>query len=154
MGCYMIAYKKIELEKAAKQTGFVRDTFEKVLRLKEVLKYINSDAYLREHLALKGGTAINMTIFNLPRLSVDIDLDFTPNLSKDDTQMHRKQITEQLCEYMEESGYYWSESSRYSHSLDAFLFLYQMQAEIGIISRWKSIIPCGHICLNRQNGGL
>ena len=92
----MIAYKKIELEKAAKQAGFVRDIFEKVLRLKEVLKYINSDAYLREHLALKGGTAINMTIFNLPRLSVDIDLDFTPNLSKDDTQMHRKQITEQL----------------------------------------------------------
>ena len=92
----MIAYNKIELEKAAKQAGFVRDTFEKVLRLKEVLKYINSDAYLREHLALKGGTAINMTIFNLPRLSVDIDLDFTPNLSKDDTQMHRKQITEQL----------------------------------------------------------
>lgn len=54
----MIAYNKIELEKAAKQAGFVRDTFEKVLRLKEVLKYINSDAYLREHLALKGGTAI------------------------------------------------------------------------------------------------
>ena len=48
----MIAYNKIELEKAAKQAGFVRDTFEKVLRLKEVLKYINSDAYLREHLAL------------------------------------------------------------------------------------------------------
>ena len=125
MGCYMIAYKKIELEKAAKQAGFVRDTFEKVLRLKEVLKYINSDPYLREHLALKGGTAINMTIFNLPRLSVDIDLDFTPNLSKDDTQMHRKQITEQLCEYMEELGYHRSEASRYSHSLDAFLFLYQ-----------------------------
>lgn len=56
----MIAYDKIELEKAAKQAGFVRDTFEKVLRLKEVLKYINSDAYLREHLALKGGTAINI----------------------------------------------------------------------------------------------
>ena len=58
-------------------------------------------------------------------MSVDIDLDFTPNLSKDDTQMHRKQITEQLCEYMEELGYHRSEASRYSHSLDAFLFLYQ-----------------------------
>ncbi len=78
----MIAYNKIELEKAAKQAGFVRDTFGKVLRLKEVLKYINSDAYLREHLALKGGTAINMTIFNLPRLSVDIDLDFTRTYPK------------------------------------------------------------------------
>jgi len=26
---------------------------------------------------LKGGTAINLTVFQLPRLSVDIDLDFT-----------------------------------------------------------------------------
>lgn len=28
---------------------------------------------------LKGGTAINFTVFNLPRLSVDIDMDYTPN---------------------------------------------------------------------------
>ena len=46
----------------AKQYGFVRDTFEKVLRLKEILTYLNTDEYLHEHLALKGGTAINMTI--------------------------------------------------------------------------------------------
>ena len=46
----MIAYNKIELEKAAKQAGFVRDTFEKVLRLKEVLKYINSDALSLIHI--------------------------------------------------------------------------------------------------------
>lgn len=33
--------------------------FEKVLRLKEILTYLNTDEYLYEHLALKGGTAIN-----------------------------------------------------------------------------------------------
>ncbi len=77
----MLAYDKGQLGQAAKKSGFVRDTFEKVLRLKEILVYLNTDEYLHEHLALKGGTAINMTIFDLPRLSIDLDLDFTPNLS-------------------------------------------------------------------------
>ena len=67
----MIEYNKVALGKAAREKGFVRDTFEKVLRMKEVLRYLNEDEYLKEHLVLKGGTAINMTIFNLPRLSVD-----------------------------------------------------------------------------------
>ena len=31
---------------------------------------------LKDSPALKGGTAINLTIFNLPRLSVDIDMDY------------------------------------------------------------------------------
>lgn len=121
----MIEYNKVALGKAAREKGFVRDTFEKVLRMKEVLRYLNEDEYLKEHLVLKGGTAINMTIFNLPRLSVDIDMDFTPNYSKEDTQVARKEITEHLQRYMQEEGYYLSEASRYSHSLDSFLFQYQ-----------------------------
>lgn len=79
-------YNKGQLGQIAKQYGFVRDTFEKVLRLKEILTYLNTNEYLHEHLALKGGTAINMTIFNLPRLSVDLDLDFTPNLPLKDME--------------------------------------------------------------------
>lgn len=121
----MIEYNRVELGKAAKDRGFVRDTFEKVLRLKEILRYFNEDEYLRKHLVLKGGTAINMTIFNLPRLSVDIDMDFTPNYSKEDTEVARKKITEHLLRYMQDEGYHLSESSRHSHSLDSFLFQYQ-----------------------------
>lgn len=75
----MPIYNKVEIGLIAQQHGFVRDTFEKVLRLKEILRYLNEEEYLREHLLLKGGTAINLTIFNLPRLSVDIDMDYTPN---------------------------------------------------------------------------
>ena len=70
----MIEYNKIQLGKMAQEYGFVRDTFEKVLRLKEILKYFNNDPYLQEHLVLKGGTAINMVIFNLPRPSVVFDI--------------------------------------------------------------------------------
>ena len=118
-------YNKGQLGQMAKRYGFVRDTFEKVLRLKEILIYLNTDEYLHEHLALKGGTAINMTIFNLPRLSVDLDLDFTPNLPLEDMEKAREKITKMLERYMTEEGYFLSGSSRYSHSLDSMLFQYQ-----------------------------
>jgi len=121
----MAIYDKGQLGQAAKKSGFVRDTFEKVLRLKEILAYLNKDEYMQEHLALKGGTAINMTIFDLPRLSVDLDLDFTPNLSLEDMESAREKIRELLKKYMLEEGYILSDSSRYNHSLDSMLFQYQ-----------------------------
>ena len=77
----MLKYSKAELDRQAKELGFVRDTFEKVCRLTDVLTFMDSDPLQAESLALKGGTAINLTIFNLPRLSVDIDLDFAKDVS-------------------------------------------------------------------------
>ena len=64
------------LEEASSKSGFIRDNLEKVYRLADVLEFINESDYLRDRLALKGGTAINLTVFDLPRLSVDIDLDY------------------------------------------------------------------------------
>ena len=121
----MMEYNKAVIGSIAKENGFVRDTFEKVLRLKNVLKFINEHGYLKEHLALKGGTAINMTIFNLPRLSVDIDLDYIPNSDKTEMEYDREKISEIIKEYMAEEGYTLSPSSRFSHSLDAFYYQYQ-----------------------------
>lgn len=69
----MSDYDLIYLGKKAKELGFVRDTLEKVTRLADILEYLNTNPILKDCLALKGGTAINLTIFNLPRLSVDID---------------------------------------------------------------------------------
>lgn len=68
---------KKELNKIAREQGFVRDTLEKVYRLEDILVFINSHPLMKKRLALKGGTAINLTVFNLPRLSVDIDLDYS-----------------------------------------------------------------------------
>ena len=113
----------------ATESGFVRDTFEKVLRLKEILKFLNEDKFLREHLLLKGGTAINLTVFNLPRLSVDIDVDYTPNDTREDMLECRVKITDIIKEYMESERYQLSEASRFSHSLDAFHYNYQNAGE-------------------------
>ena len=120
----MPQYNKADLGRAAAQYGYVRDTFEKVLRLKEILEHFNTQEYLAEHLMLKGGTAINLTVFNLLRLSVDIDMDYTPNDSKDDMLESRAQITDLIKEYMKKEGYFLSSASRFSHSLDAFHYNY------------------------------
>ena len=120
----MPIYNKTEIGQVARQYGFVRDTFEKVLRLKEILKYLNEEEYLREHLLLKGGTAINLTIFELPRLSVDIDMDYTPNDAKEDMLVSREKITALIKTYMAGEGYQLSEGSRFMHSLDAFYYQY------------------------------
>ena len=101
----MPQYNRAELGRMATESGFVRDTFEKVLRLKEILKFLNEDKFLREHLLLKGGTAINLTVFNLPRLSVDIDMDYTPNDTREDMLECRAKITDIIKEYMESEGY-------------------------------------------------
>ena len=120
----MSIYNKTEIGRVAQQYGFTRDTFEKVLRLKEVLKYLNEDEFLREHLLLKGGTAINLTVFDLPRLSVDIDMDYMPTDEKENMLLVREKITMLIKAYMDKEGYQLSQGSRFMHSLDAFYYQY------------------------------
>lgn len=120
----MPQFNRRELDARARKYGFNRDTFEKVVRLRMILEFMNAQECMREHLLLKGGTAINLTVFNLSRLSVDIDLDFVPNLTRDKTIKERERLTEILKGYMSEQGYFLSDASRFSHSLDAFHYNY------------------------------
>ena len=120
----MRTFDKSELGRIARQYGFVRDTFEKVIRLTDILRFINKDGFLNEHLVLKGGTAINLAILNLPRLSVDIDLDYTPNDSREAMLANREQITSSLKKYMEDEGYLLSSETKSRFSLDSFVYKY------------------------------
>lgn len=121
----MIQFDKNTIGRQAKELGFVRDTFEKVCRLADVLKFFENDDILSRCLALKGGTAINLTIFNLPRLSVDIDLDFSENISRDEMLEKRPKIFERISKYMSANGYVLSSKSKQHHALDSFVFEYQ-----------------------------
>ncbi len=117
-------YDKRKLGEQAKELGFIRDTLEKVYRLIEVIKYLNTNPILQEALSLKGGTAINLTIFNLPRMSVDIDLDYTKNNSKEEMLAERSYISSNITKYMEANGYKLSPKSKTPHSLDSYVFSY------------------------------
>ena len=60
----------------AEVTGFQPDVLEKVIHLLGLLDAIRSHPFLKGKLALKGGTALNLFVFDVPRLSVDIDLNY------------------------------------------------------------------------------
>ena len=120
----MTRFDRIALGRQAKEMGFVRDTFEKVCRLAEVLTFLESDALLSGTLALKGGTAINLTIFDLPRLSVDIDLDYSKNVPREEMLAQRELITERIGKYMAAAGYKLSQKSKKYHALDSFVYEY------------------------------
>lgn len=121
----MMQFDRIILGRKAKELGFVRDTFEKVCRLVDVLQFMSEDELLSKTLALKGGTAINLTIFDLPRLSVDIDLDYSRMVSRDTMLEERAVITERISKYMIASGYALSGKSKNYHALDSFVYEYQ-----------------------------
>lgn len=121
----MMRFDKNILGRKAKELGFVRDTFEKVSRLADVLMFFENDDILSEVLALKGGTAINLTIFDLPRLSVDIDLDYSRDVDRETMEEQRKIITERIQKYMKANGYVLSEKSKMYHALDSFVYEYQ-----------------------------
>lgn len=121
----MMQFDRMTLGRQARELGFVRDTFEKVCRLADVLDTMQNDPLLSEKLALKGGTAINLTIFNLPRLSVDIDMDFAENLPREEMLTVREQIRERIGKYMASAGYSLSLRSKSYHALDSFVYEYQ-----------------------------
>lgn len=71
---------KVSREKVlaeSSSTGFRPDVVEKVIQLLGLLEALQEHPFLRRRVALKGGTALNLFVFNLPRLSVDVDLNYT-----------------------------------------------------------------------------
>ena len=111
------------LVKIAQETNFIKDTLEKVVRLAEILRFLNSDVVFKDKLALKGGTAINLTAVELPRLSVDIDLDFTENVSREELLEVKERFSKRLTDYMWQEGYSLADS-RDHFALTSFLFNY------------------------------
>ena len=120
----MMQLDRLTLGRMAKELGFVRDTLEKVCRLADVLRFMESDELLSEAIALKGGTAINLTIFDLPRLSVDIDLDYCRSIDREKMLADRDIITDKISKYMNANGYTLSPKSKNYHALDSFVYEY------------------------------
>jgi len=112
------------LGRRAEELGFIRDTLEKVIRLTDILEYFNTNPLLKENLALKGGTAINLTICSLPRLSVDIDLDYLKTDSREEMLRSREMITFEIDRYMKSQSYTRSPKSKSPLSLDSWVYEY------------------------------
>lgn len=119
-----MGYNKNDMAWMAGETQFLRDNLEKVLRLTDVLRFMSENAKLRDRLVLKGGTAINLTVFAMPRLSVDIDLDFHKDCSREEMMACREEISREIGAYMSSQGYQLNPSTKNPHSLDSWVFFY------------------------------
>lgn len=90
---------KISPEKLATEaeaTGFRADLLEKAARLLSLLDAVRDHPFLAGKVALKGGTALNLFVFNIPRLSVDIDLNYVGARSRDAMLEERPKIEEAI----------------------------------------------------------
>jgi predicted nucleotidyltransferase component of viral defense system len=87
----MILSQEKLLAEAAK-SGYRPEMLEKVIRLLDLLGAFRGHPVLKDALALKGGTALNVFEFPLPRLSVDIDLNYVGAQDLETTQKQRPAI--------------------------------------------------------------
>lgn len=85
-----------ELAKEAAESGFQTDPLEKAIRLLELLESLRSHPFLEPRIALKGGTAMNLFLFDVPRLSVDIDLNYVGTSELDVMRSDRPKLEQAI----------------------------------------------------------
>ncbi|MGI5923516.1 MAG: nucleotidyl transferase AbiEii/AbiGii toxin family protein [Lentisphaeria bacterium] len=73
-------------------TGFRPEVLEKVIHLLNLLNVFQRHPALGGRLALKGGTALNLFCFDLPRLSVDIDLNYVGAAGREEMLADREKV--------------------------------------------------------------
>lgn len=134
------------LNELAGKTLFIRDNLEKVVRLCDILEQLFSSAY-QNKLVLKGGTAINLFYAGLPRLSVDIDLDYIGK-TKEETLLDKEAIYAYVSGAFASKGYRLSSGSKRHYALDSLVLEYtnlagnhdNVKIDINYLDR-KHILP-------------
>ena len=85
--------------------GFQPRTLDKVERLLDLLDEIQRHPDLKGKLAMHGGTAINLFMLDIPRLSVDIDISYVGALPREEMLRERPFIERAIGEVGRGQGY-------------------------------------------------
>ena len=80
------------MERLQRDTGFDPNTLEKAYHLTRILHLLGQNSFLSERLTLKGGTALNFVYLDLPRLSIDLDFNYTGALERETMLAERQQV--------------------------------------------------------------
>jgi predicted nucleotidyltransferase component of viral defense system len=70
-----------------------------------LLDTLQSHPFLKGRLALKGGTALNLFAFDIPRLSVDIDLNYIGAVSREAMLEDRPKIEQAVQAVFKREGF-------------------------------------------------
>lgn len=96
---------KERLLKEAAVHGFRPEILEKAFQLLSLLKAFFAHPFLKNRFVLKGGTALNLFIFDLPRLSIDIDLNYIGAVDRETMLSHRPKIEEAIKAVCSREGF-------------------------------------------------
>ena len=82
------------LQKIQRDTGFNLNLLEKAYHITRIFWGIFSNDELSKNFALKGGTALNFIFLDIPRLSIDLDLNFIGAVEKEEMLAKRPKVME------------------------------------------------------------
>jgi predicted nucleotidyltransferase component of viral defense system len=105
MGGATVKISPETLVNQAEATGFRSDMLEKVGLLLQLLDAVRSHPFLKDKLVLKGGTALNLFIFDVPRLSIDIDLNYVGAADREAMLAERPKVEEALQAVFSRKGF-------------------------------------------------
>jgi len=94
-----------QLTQLAAEYGFQVNPLEKVIRLLDLLDTLRSHPFLKSRLVLKGGGALNLFLFEVPRLSVDIDLNYIGAADRQTMKRERPKVDQAIRAVCERQGY-------------------------------------------------
>jgi predicted nucleotidyltransferase component of viral defense system len=129
------------------KTAFSAWPLEKLYRLIDILSEVNRGE-LKQYLAVRGGTAINLCYSQLPRLSIDLDLVLTRNGDSNNMAKDRKIVRQRITEILKSGGYL-VDAYLNEYALDRFEAKYnnifgsadRLKVEVNYVSSRVPIFP-------------
>lgn len=113
------------LKEEAENRGYRPEILEKVYRLLDLLEQFMATPYLKERLALKGGTAINLFCSNqLPRLSVDLDFNYIGSADREIMRQEKSLLEKILIDISRRNRYELHRNPR-AHAGGKIVLIYQ-----------------------------
>lgn len=100
----VLIFSEEYLGRLTAETGFHVENLEKLGYLIRILQDVAEHPFLKSRLALKGGTAINLFYFELPRLSVDIDLNYIGSSERETMLDEKGKVEEALRRILKSLG--------------------------------------------------
>jgi hypothetical protein len=120
------SYDPREVHSEASKAGFRPEVYEKTLRLLGFLAEVDEHPELKGRLILRGGTAINLFLAKLPRMSVDADFNYIGREDREGMIKERPQMNRWLRDVARTLGYEVRDTHvEGQHALDQFLVRYR-----------------------------
>jgi predicted nucleotidyltransferase component of viral defense system len=121
----MLIITEQELKSEARNRGYRPEILEKVYRLLDLITQFMSVPYLKNRLALKGGTAINLFCTDqLPRLPVDLDFNYIGAIDREVMREEKIELEKMMIDICSRRKYELKRNPR-AHAGGKMIFAYQ-----------------------------